>query len=58
MHDGAIMENLFEPIVQFLGHAIYVNGIVRRMVREELAQSVMSALDTIQAKSESGCMVG
>lgn len=58
VHDGLVMESLFEPIVQVLGHAISTNGIVRRMVQEDLTQGVFEALDTIEVVMAFGCMLG
>ncbi|GLJ55477.1 hypothetical protein SUGI_1191320 [Cryptomeria japonica] len=47
VHDGRLVEYLFQPIIQDLGHPLSTNGILRRMVEEEIYLEVMRALDGI-----------
>ncbi|GLJ36757.1 hypothetical protein SUGI_0740340 [Cryptomeria japonica] len=58
VHDECLMEDLFQPIIQVLGHPISANGILRRTVDEGIYLEVMRALDGIVSSPADGCMLG
>lgn len=58
VHDGRLMEDLFQPIIQVLGHALSANGILRRTMEEGIYLEVIRALDGIVSIPADGCMLG
>ncbi|GLJ54904.1 hypothetical protein SUGI_1178850 [Cryptomeria japonica] len=58
VHDSRLMEDLFQPIIQVLGHPISANDILRRTVDEDIYLEVMRALDGIVSSPVDGCMLG
>lgn len=58
MHNGRLVEDLFQPIIQVLGHPLSANGILQRMVEEGIYLEVMRALDGIVSNPEDRCMLG
>ncbi|GLJ41036.1 hypothetical protein SUGI_0849570 [Cryptomeria japonica] len=58
VHDGVVMENLFDPIVQVLGNPSTAIRMVRRMVREDIYEGVMGSLDSMETVPASECMLG
>lgn len=58
VHDGRLVEDLLQPIIQVLGHALLANSIVRRMVEEGIYLEVSRAMAGIVSKPEDGCMLG
>ena len=36
IHDGKIIHDLFQPIIQVFGHAVLINRMVKRMIVEDL----------------------
>lgn len=36
VHDGKLLHDLFLPVMQVIGHPALVNGVVQRMIADEL----------------------
>ncbi|GLJ50047.1 hypothetical protein SUGI_1064460 [Cryptomeria japonica] len=58
VHDDRLMEDLFQPIIQVMGHTISANSILHRTVEEGIYLEVMRALDGIVSIPADGCMLG
>ncbi|GLJ11380.1 hypothetical protein SUGI_0154700 [Cryptomeria japonica] len=58
VHDGVVMGNLFDLIVQVVGNSSAPVGIVRRMVREDIYEEVLRGLDDLKSAPQSECMLG
>ena len=51
------MFDLFQPIIQVLGHPVIANGMVQRMIAKEIYLEVAIALDLIDTSLFGGGMI-
>ena len=56
-HDGKMVFDLFQPIIQVLGHPVIANGMIQRMIAEDIYLEVIIALDLIDTSLSSGGML-
>lgn len=56
VHDGNLIHDFFLPIIQLIGHPTLANGMVRRMLADELFHQVTVALDPMDANLSGGLL--
>ena len=56
VHDGKVLHELFLPIMQVIGHLALVNGMVRRMIADELFEQMTTVLDVMDPSLPGGLL--
>ena len=57
VHDGKVLHDLFLPIMQVIGHSVLVNGMIRRIIADELFAQVAAGLDAIDPNLTGGLLM-
>lgn len=57
VHDGKLIFELFHPIVQVFGHPIPINGMIHRMLAEDIYGIVSIAMELIDTRLLSGKII-
>lgn len=57
VHDGKMVFDIFQPIIQVLGHSVTADSIIRRMTVEEIYLEVTISLDLIDTSLPGGGML-
>lgn len=58
IHDGRLVADLFQPIIQILGNPLTANDMIRGMVAKEIYLEVANAMDSIDINHSDSCMLG